>query len=164
MAWCEAGVQSHFDEGRMSQKWKGKSRTMKNEKNSGGTKMNKCNTEESNYKHRQNDACALRWVFLTNEIRIMGKKLEESQKETKTLIWTIGQLFAKQKISKVKIESLRSCRSWKSRMHIFFELGFTPCKAEQPLQGMELQEKKHKKRLQDKENLFKKNLQLKDVC
>ena len=24
-------------------------------------------------------------------------------------------------------------------------LGFTPCKAEQPLRGMELQEKKHKK-------------------
>ena len=24
----------------------------------------------------------------------------------------------------------------------FFKLGFTPCKAEQPLQGMELQEKK----------------------
>ena len=24
-------------------------------------------------------------------------------------------------------------------------MGFTPCKAEQPLQGMELQEKKHKK-------------------
>ena len=27
----------------------------------------------------------------------------------------------------------------------FFYLGFTPRKAEQPLQGMELQEKKHKK-------------------
>ena len=27
----------------------------------------------------------------------------------------------------------------------FFKLGFTPCKAEQPLRGMELQEKKHKK-------------------
>ena len=27
----------------------------------------------------------------------------------------------------------------------FLKLGFTPCKAEQPLQGMELQEKKHKK-------------------
>ena len=25
------------------------------------------------------------------------------------------------------------------------KLGFTPCKAEKPLQGMELQEKKHKK-------------------
>ena len=29
-------------------------------------------------------------------------------------------------------------------IHLFFKLGFTPCKAEQPLQGMELQEKKHK--------------------
>ena len=28
---------------------------------------------------------------------------------------------------------------------IFFKLGFTLCKAKQPLQGMELQEKKHKK-------------------
>ena len=27
----------------------------------------------------------------------------------------------------------------------FFKLGFTPCRAEQPLQSMELQEKKHKK-------------------
>ena len=26
-------------------------------------------------------------------------------------------------------------------MKFFFKLGFTPCKAEQPLQGMELQEK-----------------------
>ena len=46
----------------------------------------------------------------------------------------------------------------------FFKLGFTPCKAEQPLRGMELQEKKAQKRLQDKENLFRKNLQLKDFC
>ena len=29
--------------------------------------------------------------------------------------------------------------------YFFFKLGFTPCKAEQPLRGMELQEKKHKK-------------------
>ena len=30
--------------------------------------------------------------------------------------------------------------------HIFFvKLGFTPCKGEQPLQGMELQEKKAQK-------------------
>ena len=50
--------------------------------------------------------------------------------------------------------------------YLFFKkkkLGFTPCKAEQPLRGMELQEKKHKKRLQYTENLFRKNLQLKDV-
>ena len=47
---------------------------------------------------------------------------------------------------------------------LFLKLGSTPCKAEQPLRGMELPEKKHKKRLQDTENLFKKKLQLKDVC
>ena len=28
---------------------------------------------------------------------------------------------------------------------LFLKLGSTPCKAEQPLRGMELQEKKHKK-------------------
>ena len=47
---------------------------------------------------------------------------------------------------------------------IFFLLEFTPCKAEQPLRGMELQEKKAQKRLQATESLFRKNLQLKDVC
>ena len=31
------------------------------------------------------------------------------------------------------------------RKVIFFYLGFTPCIAEQPLRGMVLQEKKHKK-------------------
>ena len=30
----------------------------------------------------------------------------------------------------------------------FFKLGFTPCKAEQPLQGTELQEKEVQKRLE----------------
>ena len=45
-----------------------------------------------------------------------------------------------------------------------FKLGFTPSKAEHPLPSMQLQEKKHKKILQDTENLFRKNLQLKDVC
>ena len=30
-------------------------------------------------------------------------------------------------------------------IHIFFKLGFTPCKAEQPLQGMVLQEKETQK-------------------
>ena len=29
--------------------------------------------------------------------------------------------------------------------HLFFLIGFTPCKAEQPLQGMELQEKETQK-------------------
>ena len=47
---------------------------------------------------------------------------------------------------------------------IFFYLGFTPCKAEHPLRGIKLQEKKGKKRLQHTKNLFRKNLQLKDVC
>ena len=28
-------------------------------------------------------------------------------------------------------------------INFFFKLGFTPCKAKQPLQGMELQERKH---------------------
>ena len=36
--------------------------------------------------------------------------------------------------------------------------------AKQPLWGMKLQERMHEKRLQDTENLFRKNLQLKDVC
>ena len=52
-------------------------------------------------------------------------------------------------------------------MYIYiFLFGFTPYKAEQPLRGMELKEKKKKaqKRLQATENLFRKNLQLKDVC
>ena len=46
----------------------------------------------------------------------------------------------------------------------FLKLAFTPYKAEQPLRGIELQEKKYKKRLQHTENLFRKDLQLKDVC
>ena len=46
----------------------------------------------------------------------------------------------------------------------FFKLGFTPCKAEQPLRGMKLQDKEAQKRLQHTRNLFRKNLQLKDVC
>ena len=43
-------------------------------------------------------------------------------------------------------------------------MGFTPWKAEQPIRGMELQEKEAQKRLQHTGNLFRKNLQLKDVC
>ena len=46
----------------------------------------------------------------------------------------------------------------------FFKLVFTPCKAEQPLRGMELQEKGSTKRLTHTGNLFRKNLQLKDIC
>ena len=36
--------------------------------------------------------------------------------------------------------------------------------AQQPVRGMELQEKEAPKRLQDTENLFRNNLRLKDVC
>ena len=43
-------------------------------------------------------------------------------------------------------------------------MGFTRCKAEQPLPGMDLQEKEAQKRLQHTGNLFRRNLQLKDVC
>ena len=50
------------------------------------------------------------------------------------------------------------------KFFFFFNQDSPPCKAEQPLRGMELQEKKAQKRLQDTENLFRKNLQLKDVC
>ena len=48
-------------------------------------------------------------------------------------------------------------------LSLFFPLGFTPCKAEQPLQGMELR-KRSTKRLEHTGNLFRKNLQLKGVC
>ena len=40
----------------------------------------------------------------------------------------------------------------------FFFFNWDSCKAEQPLRGMELQEKKAHKRLQDTENLFRKNI------
>ena len=41
--------------------------------------------------------------------------------------------------------------------------GFMPCKTEQPLRRMELEEKEAQKRLQHTGNLFRKNLHLKDV-
>ena len=44
------------------------------------------------------------------------------------------------------------------------KLEFTSCQAEQPLRGMERQEKEAQKRLQHTGNLFRKNLRLKDVC
>ena len=43
-------------------------------------------------------------------------------------------------------------------------MGFTPCKAEQPLQGVELQEKEAQKRLEYTGHLFRENLQLIGVC
>ena len=43
-------------------------------------------------------------------------------------------------------DPLSRCRQiLKMAFHLFFQLGFTPCKAEQPLQGMELQEKEAQK-------------------
>ena len=41
---------------------------------------------------------------------------------------------------------------------------FTPSKAEQPLQGMELQQNEAQKRLKNTGNLFRKNVQLTTVC
>ena len=46
----------------------------------------------------------------------------------------------------------------------FFQLGVTPCKAEQLLGGMELQEKMHKNNSRIQKIMFRKNLQLKGVC
>ena len=43
------------------------------------------------------------------------------------------------------------------------KMGFTPCKAEQPLRGMELQEKRSLEILKHTGNLFGTNLWLKDV-
>ena len=51
---------------------------------------------------------------------------------------------------------------WKG--DFFKKLGFTPCKTEQPLRAMELQEKRITKSLKQTENLLKKNIQLKDLC
>ena len=45
----------------------------------------------------------------------------------------------------------------------FFKFEFTPCMAEQTLQGMELKEKEGKKDYRIQE-MFRKNLHLKDVC
>ena len=41
----------------------------------------------------------------------------------------------------------------------FFLMGFTPCKAEQPLRGMKLQEKKHKK-----VKAYRKSIQKEPTC
>ena len=43
------------------------------------------------------------------------------------------------------------------------KLGFTPCKAEQPTTRHGVTRKEAQKRLQVTENLFRKNLQLKDI-
>ena len=51
-------------------------------------------------------------------------------------------------------------------LFFFFKLGFSPCKADQPLQVMALQEKEAQstKRLKHKGNLIEKKLQLTGVC
>ena len=56
--------------------------------------------------------------------------------------------------------TMRTPKQCERPVHFFFLLlfFFLICKAEQPLRGMELEEKKHKKRLQDTENLFRKYL------
>ena len=48
----------------------------------------------------------------------------------------------------------------------FFKLGFSPCKADQPLKVMALQEKEAQstKRLKHRGNLIRKKLQLTGVC
>ena len=46
----------------------------------------------------------------------------------------------------------------------FFKLGFTPCKAEYPLQGIELDKKEAQKKLKLTRNLFRKNQRLTGVC
>ena len=51
----------------------------------------------------------------------------------------------------------------KDFFYYYYQLGFTPCKAEQPLRGMELQEKETQKRLQHTGNMFRNNLQLKPL-
>ena len=61
------------------------------------------------------------------------------------------------------METCNSTRKSRKTKKFFLKLGFTPYKAEQPLQGMELKKKKQK-RLQHTGNVFRKNLQLKDVC
>ena len=48
--------------------------------------------------------------------------------------------------------------------NFFLKLGCIPYKAQQPLQGMELQEKEIQKDDLGTQKMFKMNLQLKDVC
>ena len=58
-----------------------------------------------------------------------------------------------------KVNNENTKTMWETCSFFFFTtIFFLICKAEQPLRGMELEEKKHKKRLQDTENLFRKYL------
>ena len=54
--------------------------------------------------------------------------------------------------------------NWCILYFIFFKLGFTPCKAEQPPIRHVFTRKRSTYRLKNTGNLFSKNLQLKDVC
>ena len=55
-------------------------------------------------------------------------------------------------------------KSWVLNNPIFFfSLGFTPSKAEEQLQGMELQQKEAQKSFKHTQNLLRKNLQLTGV-
>ena len=61
------------------------------------------------------------------------------------------------------METCSSSRKSRKTKKFFLKLGLTPYNPEQPLQGMELKKKKQKI-FQHTGNLFRKNLQLKDVC
>ena len=55
--------------------------------------------------------------------------------------------------------------AWRDRKNCcFLKLGFAPFKAEQALQGMQLQKKRSTKGLRHTGILFRKNLKLKDAC
>ena len=51
-----------------------------------------------------------------------------------------------------------------SNYYIIFKLGFIPCKAEQPLRGMKLQEKKDKKTETHRKSVFQKPTAKKGAC
>ena len=57
------------------------------------------------------------------------------------------------------LETCQASHFWS----FFLKLGFTPCKAEQSLWDMDLQEKEEKKGERHVGKLFRKNLQIKDV-
>ena len=60
-------------------------------------------------------------------------------------------LILKLELNKMNVTRLSSCTKIRPAYSLFpnqaffFKLAYTPCKAEQPLRGMELQEKQHKK-------------------
>ena len=62
-------------------------------------------------------------------------------------------------LSTIRTKSAVSCAAEALQLTdlFFLSLGFNPCKAEQPLQGMELQEKKHKKDYRVQKICFERN-------